>query len=351
MDDPAVYDADESYSAGDDAEISTFGAIWLHDLADVCRGAGLTVDEYPGWQTRSRSSGGYDKLLAIQVHHTASSTSPANDMAYQWKNSGDRPIGAIYLARDGRVTVGAAGATNTSGKGGPMSTPGGTIPLNDANRYVLSIEAANNGVGETWPDVQLDAYRRLVRALADRYGLPIARGAVHAHHEWTTRKIDPAGSSPYATGSSKWNMDAFRADVAALGTPPPPPTRPPTTTPIPGANDMIYPIDPYRNSDTRAFGGDGVAPGSYRFGLSPSVFPADVCAIALSVTAISREPGYVTVWPADRARPDTSVVNTRGGGLADNGAIVVGVNGLDGFEIYTHTVAHLICDVSAYWRA
>ncbi len=77
------------------------GATWLFDLPQVLRDAGLDVDEYPGWESRSRSTGGYDALLAIQVHHTASNTTPTNDMAYMWQYSGDRPIGAIFLARDG----------------------------------------------------------------------------------------------------------------------------------------------------------------------------------------------------------------------------------------------------------
>ena len=340
--DPGTYDDGEAYSAGDTGP-ALHGEIWLHDLPDVIARAGLVVATYPGWETRARSSGGYNALHAVQVHHTASATTPANDMAYIWRNAADRPIGAIYLARDGLVTVGAAGATNTSGKGGPRATTRGTIPKDDANRYVLSIEAANNGVGEHWPTAQINAYKRLVRALCDAYGLAVAD--VHAHWEWTTRKTDPAGNSPYASGAAKWNMDAFRRDVAALGTPPEPPAQP-----IPGVNDMFYPINPFRNSDTRVFGGDGVAAGTYTFGLNPDVFPADVAAIALTVTAIGfRSPGFVTVWPHGQPRPDTSVVNYTTNGIAHNGAVLVGVDGLAGFNIYTNAPAHLICDVSGYW--
>jgi len=193
------------------------GSIWLHDLPDVLAGAGLDVDVYPGWELRSRSSGGYDALFAVQVHHTASNADPADDMAWMWDSSPDAPIGAVHLARSGRFTVGAAGATNTSGKGGPLATSRGTIPLDSANRYVLSIEAANTGTGEAWPDVQIDAYRRGVRAMCDAYGTrPDHHGNVHAHWEWTSRKIDPAGASPYATGGASWDMDAFRSDVLNL---------------------------------------------------------------------------------------------------------------------------------------
>lgn len=215
------------------------GAIWLLSLPDVLVAAGCAVDLYPGWELRSRGSGGYDELLAVQVHHTASDTSPANDFAWMWENSPDQPIGALHLARDGTYTVGAAGATNTSGKGGPLDTSRGTIPLDAANRYVLSIEAANNGVGEPWPWVQQEAYVRGVRALAVAYGLTFGRGDVHSHEEWTDRKIDPAGQSMWATGSATWNMDAFRYDVANMPDPGPP--EPPT--PPPGDDQMYTFLD------------------------------------------------------------------------------------------------------------
>jgi len=202
------------------------GGIWLHSLPDVLRNAGLEVELYPGWEMRARSSGGYDSLLGVQVHHTASDTSPANDFAWMWENSPDEPIGAIHLARTGVLTIGAAGATNTSGKGGPMQCSRGTVPLDAGNRHLLSIEAANNGVGEAWPWVQQDAYVRACRALCPAYGLTFGRGDLGSHEEWTSRKIDPAGQSMWATGSATWNMDAFRADVAGeiVIPPEPPPT-------------------------------------------------------------------------------------------------------------------------------
>jgi len=192
------------------------GTIWLLSLPDVLRGAGLRVVEHPGWETRARSSGGYDAVLAVQVHHTASKTSPENDQAYIWHNADSEPIGACYLGRDGVWTVGCAGATNTSGSGGPL----GAIPLDAANRYVISVEAANDGVGEPWPWVQTDSYLTGVTALCAAYGLSTRHPDVHSHKEWTSRKIDPAGPSPWAQGSASWNMDAFRADLGA-GPPPP----------------------------------------------------------------------------------------------------------------------------------
>ena len=199
------------------------GQLWLRDLPAVL--AGLTnVSFYDGWENRSRSSGGYDALLGIAVHHTASNTSAANDCRYQWVNARERPIGAIYLGRAGEIIVGAAGATNCQGIGGPRSCSKGTIGANRGNQNALAIEAANTGVGEVWPDIQQDQYVALVQRLCNAYGLQPSD--VFAHREWTSRKIDPAGQSRYANGRDSWNMDAFRDDVAGFGgdgTPPPEP--------------------------------------------------------------------------------------------------------------------------------
>src|SRR5690606_7921464 len=115
--------------------------------------------------------------------------------------------------------LGAAGATNTQGKGGPVWTSRGVIPVDAGNRYMFSIEAGNNGVGEPWPKAQTDAYVLLCCAVLDCVncetpGAKLGAGDIFAHFEWApTRKIDPAGPSPWATGAAKWNMDAFRGAV------------------------------------------------------------------------------------------------------------------------------------------
>ena len=75
-----------------------------------------------------------------------------------------------------------------------------------------------------------------------------------------------------------------------------------------------------------------------------------IAAIAMTVTAVgARAAGFVTVWPDGQPLPDASVVNPTADGAAANGAIVVGVNGLAGFNIRTNTPCHLICDISGYW--
>jgi N-acetyl-anhydromuramyl-L-alanine amidase AmpD len=191
------------------------GSKYLTDLADVLRDAGLQVFEESGWETRARSSGGYDDgPIGITVHHTASNTSRTNDVNYMTYNADARPIANLLLDRDGAITVMAAGATNTAGKGGPYEVSAGTIPLDSANSRTIGFEAANEGTGEPWPEIQQTSYLIAVEALCDAYGLDAERD-VFGHFEWSPgRKYDPAGESRWATDADLWDMDAFRADVA-----------------------------------------------------------------------------------------------------------------------------------------
>ena len=211
------------------------GNYWLHDIGDALQG--LPVSYYEGWETRSRSSGGFDKILSVGIHHTASQTSPESDMNYMWNGSPDRPVGNIYLARDGKITVGTAGASNTMGKGGPLTCSKGGIPLDSGNKFMIAIEAANNGVGEAWPKAQTDNYIKLVKQLCAFYKLDVNRD-VYGHFDYCApscpgRKIDPAGPSPFGSvnPSGTWNIGTFRS--AVTGTAPPKPKPPEPSPPKP----------------------------------------------------------------------------------------------------------------------
>jgi hypothetical protein len=157
------------------------------------------------------------------THHTASGAASDGwpDVDYICDGSPDAPLSNLYLGRNGTIYICAAGATNTNGKG---SDPCGVTPDDSMNSSAIGIEAGNNGIGETWPTIQQDAYIALCWFLCAEYDIPTGR--VHAHFEWApSRKIDPAGNSRYASGGASWNMDAFRGDTALYGhggTPPPP---------------------------------------------------------------------------------------------------------------------------------
>lgn len=151
--------------------------------------------------------------------------------------------------------------------------------------------------------------------------------------------------------------DVLYADIQALrGTPPVPPT-PPTPTPNPnplppfqGVPDVFTPIEPYRNSDTRGYGGPGVNAGEYAFGLNPDVVPLNAIAVAVNVVAIAQpasKPGFVTVWPGG-PRPNTSAINFMNDGQAYNGAAVIGIRN-NSVSLFTASQAHLILDITGYW--
>jgi hypothetical protein len=219
---------------------------YLVELADVLRAAGVHVVEVDGWQTRARKSGGYagNRPWCVMWHHTASQATPDQDIAYII-GADTAPISNLYLDRTGCVHVIAAGATNTNGKGGPQQFSRGIVPLDCMNEYAVSIEAANSGLGEQWPQVQVDAFFQASIALTNWLGLEPTD--ISSHAGWTTRKIDPATAAavqgpwrPASVNSSgTWSLEDLRHEAArrAATAPTPPTPTPPTPTP-PKDTDM-----------------------------------------------------------------------------------------------------------------
>jgi hypothetical protein len=180
-------------------------ALWL---ADALRAEGLHVVEQPGWQTRG------DAVLdpaVVVCHHTASSSnggdSPSLSIVVNGRSDLPGPLCNVLLARSGTVHVVASGRSNNAGRGSWKGIVG--------NSRTLGIEAENNGIGEPWPAVQLDAYARICSAFSKAARIPITN--VIGHKEWTTRKIDPS-----------FDMGSFRVAVAAhLDQQPAPAPKPP----------------------------------------------------------------------------------------------------------------------------
>jgi hypothetical protein len=171
-------------------------------LPAVLTAAGLNVQTVKGWEKRG-GAGVFGPLRGVLCHHTASNRKAGNMPSITILRDGRPdlagPLCQLGLARDGTYFVIAAGRASHAGAGVWNGVTSG-------NSHLLGIEAENDGIGEPWPAVQMDAYRRGVAAICHRLNLPVAM--VAGHKEYATpkgRKIDPT-----------FDMDQFRRDVFAI---------------------------------------------------------------------------------------------------------------------------------------
>lgn len=169
--------------------------IWL---ADVLRAEGLKVVEHDGW--KQRGHGDFLDIRGVLCHHTAGGGTEDWRVVQFGRPGLPGPLSQLVLERDGTFRVIAVGVCWHAGRGWKTGWP-----LDNANYHTIGIEAVNNGVGQPWPAVQLDAYKRGCAAILRRIGR--GSGDCVGHKEYSSEgKIDPAGI----------DMNAFRRDVQAL---------------------------------------------------------------------------------------------------------------------------------------
>ena len=189
------------------------------------RDAGLTVVEVDGWETRARSSGGFaNRPLGIQWHHTAGNMNLDSNIDWMTEGCDDAPVGNMLLWPDGVCYMIAAGAANTAGKGGPITFSRGTVPKDSGNTTTWAIEAANSGTGQSWPQVQIDAYFAVSNELNFKFGNVPTDLFTHAGYcepSCPGRKVDPATAAAVAgpwkpsacTSSGTWDQDDVRSEA------------------------------------------------------------------------------------------------------------------------------------------
>jgi hypothetical protein len=145
------------------------------------------------------------------------------------KSSDAKPTCNIYIARDGVIWVLAAGATNTSGKGGPLQLSRGQVPLDSANTTTVGMEIGNNGTGEPYPQVQIDA--AFLASNVINHQLGNSYSDLFSHNLYArSRKIDPATAlavqGPWVprsvTSSGTWSTDDIRSEAIRRATAPAP---------------------------------------------------------------------------------------------------------------------------------
>lgn len=165
-------------------------ATWL---GNVLRLAGLQVAELDGWQTRGRELVSID---AVILHHTATGTNWSDASVARLLRDGRSdlpgPLAQLGLDRSGKFWLIAAGKCNHNGSG------------TYANQSI-GIEAYNNGKGEPWPAVQLDAWQRGTAAILRHLALSSVRAVGHRESD-PSRKPDPVGV----------DLPAFRRNVESL---------------------------------------------------------------------------------------------------------------------------------------
>jgi hypothetical protein len=160
----------------------------LLTLHTALRDAGVEAVEVDGWRTR-----GYDfdaKPKVVVGHHTASSPKggamPSLGILIDGRTDLPGPLCQIGLSRKGVAYVIASGKANHAGPGQWRNV--------DTSSLTVGIEAENDGVGEPWPDVQLQAFDLCAAVLLDLLDQPAFMYC--GHREWATptgRKIDPTG--------------------------------------------------------------------------------------------------------------------------------------------------------------
>ncbi|CAF1106134.1 unnamed protein product [Adineta steineri] len=175
----------------------------LTDLAEILRGAGLSVIESEGWQTRGHSV--MTSVKSIICHHTngpATGDFPSLRIVRDGRKDLVGPLSQLGLGRSGTWYIIAAGRSYHAGTTIDDSVFG--------NPNAIGIEAEAVGVPltnsghEYWPEVQYQSYIRGVKALQAAYGVPASR--VLGHKEAAA----PVGRKP----DPNFSMDEFRAALA-----------------------------------------------------------------------------------------------------------------------------------------
>lgn len=166
-----------------------YSLLWL---PDVLRKAGLKVVEVKGWQTRGHGDMG--KVFGVLCHHTAECKDHDLEPALKTITEGRKdlmgPLCNLGLGQDGTFYMVAAGKAWHAG-------PGEWHGVTEGNSHFIGVEAENDGLGEIWPEIQMDAYAKGSAVIAKYCGFTAQMVAGHGEYALPKgRKSDPSFSMP-----------------------------------------------------------------------------------------------------------------------------------------------------------
>ncbi|HEX6675516.1 MAG TPA: N-acetylmuramoyl-L-alanine amidase [Actinomycetes bacterium] len=186
------------------------------EFSKILRDAGLPVHEVSGWRSRGRPPSGNPgdpafpaatKFAGIGLHHTAGHHDL--DVVVGGRPGIPGPLANLYVSRDGRVHVVAAGRANHFGPGARevyQRTLRDQAPLGDAatlglhdsivgNGVYVGIEVENYGTAaDPYPQVQIQHLERACAAICKHQHWTANRCV--QHREWTRRKLDMSYRGP-----------------------------------------------------------------------------------------------------------------------------------------------------------
>lgn len=217
------------------------------------RAEGLRVVEVGDWRTHNRNhKGPWGPVNGVMLHHTVTpKTVNGVTMCRDGYATLPGPLCHGVIRRDGSVHLVGYGRTNHAGGGDPavlaavISEDYGDRPPVpkvgnadgvDGNAHFIGFECENDGKGEAWPAVQVEAMVRAAAAVDRLYGWG-ARSSI-AHREWSADKNDPAGPGMPTMTALRVRIDERLAHPAGW-TKPSAPTTP--TTPKPSGGTMTAP--------------------------------------------------------------------------------------------------------------
>lgn len=174
------------------------------DILQALRAEGCNVEAIPGWERNGRP-GHVMTPAGVMWHHTAGSTNgidPSRRVCITGRTGLSGPLCNIYIDRAGKVVLIARLRANHAGKGSGVvlaeikrsfpvrasARARGLSANTDGNSYFFGLEIENNGVGELYSAVQIDAVVRTTAALCRLFGWNANR-CLH-HKQWTDQKID-----------------------------------------------------------------------------------------------------------------------------------------------------------------